>query len=61
MFDVDGISPEVRDKARQCKTTEELVALAQSEGIELTDEMLDEISGGKLWGVVCTNHFWTRE
>lgn len=33
-------------KAKACKTTEELSELAEAEGFELTDEMLDAVSGG---------------
>ena len=45
----DSLSDDLKAKAANCKTGEELVALAQSEGIELTDEQLDAISGGFEW------------
>lgn len=48
-MDFDDLSPELREKAEACKTPEELFALAKAEGIELSDEQLDAISGGK-WG-----------
>ncbi|MDO4537435.1 MAG: hypothetical protein Q4B54_04680 [Coriobacteriales bacterium] len=48
MTDYDSIPPEVREKAKLCTTTEELVALAKEEGVELTDEMLDQVSGGRI-------------
>ena len=42
----DDLSPELQERARACKTADELVELANSEGIELTDEALESISGG---------------
>ena len=48
-MDFSNISPELREQARACKSTEELVALAESEGINLSDEQLDAISGGFDW------------
>lgn len=40
------------EKAKACKSNEELVALARDEGIELTREQLDAISGGEsLWDI----------
>ena len=47
-MDYKELTPEQKERARACKTTEELVALAQEEGVDLTDEDLDAISGG--WG-----------
>ena len=41
------MSQELKDKARACKTPEEVLALAQEEGIALNDEELDQIAGGK--------------
>lgn len=40
---------ELKDKAKACTTNEELLALAESEGIELTDEQLNAMSGGITW------------
>ena len=44
----DEITKEMLEKATQCKTAEELIALAKAEGIELTKEeanaYLDELS-----------------
>ena len=45
----DKLSDDLKAKVATCKTGEELVALAQSEGIELTDEQMDAISGGSFW------------
>jgi len=41
-----GLSREQLIKAKKCKNQEELLALAKIEGIELTDEQLEAISGG---------------
>ena len=44
-----GLSPELREKARACKTPEEMLALAKEEGFELSDEQLQDVSGGSNW------------
>lgn len=41
-----GLSKEQINKAKACKNAEELSKLAKQEGIELTDEQLEAISGG---------------
>ena len=41
----ENLTAEFREKARG-KTAEELVELAQDEGVELTDEQLEAVSGG---------------
>ena len=45
----DELTPELREKAKECKTPEELVALAREEGITLSDKELSQISGGAGW------------
>ena len=50
-MDFDNISPEVMEKAKTCGSAEELIELAKSEGIELSDEQLQAIAGG-------TNSAW---
>ena len=37
----EDLSPELKEKALACKTSEELIVLAQAEGIELSDEDLE--------------------
>ena len=49
----EQITPEQMEKARACKTTDELIELAKSEGIELNEEQLEALSGGS-W-VSCLN------
>lgn len=43
------LTPELQEKARACKSTEELIALAEQEGYELGDDELAAISGGIEW------------
>ena len=45
----EDLTPEQQEKAKACTSPEELVALAKAEGVELTDEMLEAISGGGEW------------
>jgi len=42
----EDLSPELQEKARACKSNEELLKLAAEEGMTLTDEELEEIAGG---------------
>ena len=46
-----SISPELREKAMACKTPEEILALAKSEGYKLSDAEMEAVSGG---GWSCT-------
>jgi len=41
-----GLTAEQVEKMEACKTPEEILALAQEEGYELTDDELQSISGG---------------
>lgn len=45
----DDLSPELQEKARACTNADEFVELAKTEGIELSDDVLDVISGGSSW------------
>lgn len=53
-MDFEGLAPELKEKARACKTPEELMALVQAEGVELSDEQLEAVSGGVDWIDDCT-------
>ena len=45
--DIKGkLTPEQLERAKACKTPEEVLALAREEGYELTDEDLESVSGG---------------
>lgn len=48
-MDFKDLTPEQMEKAKACTTVDELVALAKNEGVELTDEQLEAISGGGNW------------
>ena len=41
-----GLTDEQIAKIKECKNNEEIFALAKQEGIELTDEQLEAVSGG---------------
>ena len=46
----DDLTDEQKEKAKQCKTMDELMALAGEWGIELPDEALDHVNGGCVGG-----------
>ena len=48
-MDINGISEETLEAARNCKTPEELLDLAKQEGVELSDAELEGIAGGQDW------------
>ena len=52
----EQLTPEQLEKARACKSADELIELAKSEGVELTDEQLEGISGGTWYD--CGNETW---
>ena len=45
-----GLTEEQIAKIKACKSQEEMLALAKQEGIELTDEQLEAVSGGSACG-----------
>ena len=42
----DELSPELMEKPKMCKSADELKALAEAEGVELSEEELGALSGG---------------
>ena len=48
-MDFSSIPEDVLEKARACKTAEELIALVREEGVELTDDDIAGITGGDDW------------
>lgn len=48
---LNGLTEEQIAKVKACKSQDELLALAKQEGIELSDEQLEAVSGG-----ACTNY-----
>ena len=49
---LNGLSDEQIAKVKECKNHEELLKLAKKEGIELTDEQLEAVSGGGACSVI---------
>ena len=45
----DDLTEEQKAKARECKTSADLASLAKQEGLELSIDQLEEVSGGA-WG-----------
>ena len=45
-MNVNDLTKEQRAKLDECETPESLLAFAKSEGLELSDEQLNRISGG---------------
>ena len=43
---LSGLTEEQIEKARKCKSNEELLVLAKEEGVTLNDEQLAAVSGG---------------
>ena len=41
-----GLTEEQISKLKDCKSSEEVLKVAKNEGIELTDEQLQAVSGG---------------
>ena len=54
-MDFKDLTPEQQEAAKACKSPEELVALAQNVGVQLTDEQMDAIAGGS-WYNPCSDH-----
>ena len=59
----EGMTGEAKARLKGCETPEEIIALAQEEGYELSDSQLEGISGG--WGDCgdyvdnpCTRHHY---
>ena len=48
-MDPKNLDPALRAKISDCTSPEEILALAKEEGYALTDDDLDQISGGGFW------------
>lgn len=44
--DLNNLNKELKERARNCASAEELLALAEEEGITLGDEELEGVTGG---------------
>ena len=50
-MDFGNLTPEQIEKAKACKTVEDLLALAKEEGVELPEDQLEAVAGGEgSWG-----------
>ena len=56
----DDLTPEQKAKARACASADELMALAEQEGIDLSEEQLKAIAGGSDW-LTCSCIFAVEE
>jgi len=61
-----GLSEEQMAKLKDCNNVQELLALAKQEGVELTDEQLEAVSGGcgtttGYWGCPYCGYRWGAE
>ncbi len=45
-MEYSDLTDEQKAKVAACKTTEELIALAEAEGVELSEDQLNSIAGG---------------
>ena len=45
-----GLTEEQIKKVEACKSSEEIIALAKAEGVQLSDEQLEAVSGGSCPG-----------
>ena len=52
-MDIKDLTPEQMEKAKACTSASELIDLAKAEGVELSDEQLEQISGGDFWEGLC--------
>ena len=48
-MNLENLTPEQQEKARACKTPEDILALAKEKGYELSDDQLESIAGGSIW------------
>ncbi len=61
---LNGLNDEQTEKAKNCKTLDDFLAFAKKEGIELPDEILNDISGGVQAGIITIGgpgEFWTEK
>ena len=52
---IKDLSPELQEKAKDIKTTDELNAFIADNDLELDDELLSAVSGGSQCGGKCTH------
>lgn len=50
-----GLTEQQVSKLKECKNQEDVLKAAKEEGLELTDEQLEAISGGSICAPACPN------
>ena len=50
-MDFKDLTPEQKERVQNCNSPEELLELAKAEGVTLTDDQLEAVSGGA-WDIV---------
>ncbi len=53
---LDSLTDEQREKAAACKSGDELSALLGELGVELSDEQMEQIAGGGIYGPKSRGH-----
>ena len=48
----DLVTPELLEQAKQCENEEQAIALLKESGVEIPDEVLENVAGG-YWGGGC--------
>lgn len=51
----EDLTPEQQEKAKACKTPEDIMALAKEKGCELSEKELASISGGWCFSYECSD------
>ncbi|MDO4539096.1 MAG: hypothetical protein Q4B54_13110 [Coriobacteriales bacterium] len=46
-MEFSDLTAEQKEKFSACETPQEILALAQEEGIDLTDEQMEQVAGGR--------------
>ena len=55
-MEFDELTEEQKEKIRECKTSEEILAVVEEEDIELSEDQLEAVSGGGLeWTSPCND------
>ena len=54
-MEFENLPDDIKGKVVLCKSSQELLALAKAKGYELTDDQLEQITGGDSW-FDCTDY-----
>ena len=57
LMNFEDLTPDQMEKARACKTPEDILQLAREEGFELSEEELNCIVGGDSWWNQCVGPY----